>query len=172
MKKFTKPILMATLSIFLMVSLFACYGNFALTRKLYQWNGSITGNKYINNFAFWALCIIPAYELASSIDFIVLNTIEFWTGSNPMAMNEGEAKIQYAEIDGIQYKLMMTKDTISIEDLSGAKPTKTLDLGFDEATQSWYLNQDGESIKIASIKGDTAEFFYPNGNSLSMELNY
>lgn len=41
MKKFRTVIILSMLSIFLMVSMFGCYGNFTLTRKLYEWNGSL-----------------------------------------------------------------------------------------------------------------------------------
>lgn len=61
-----------------------CFGKFALTRKLYGWNDSF-GNKFVKEIVMWGMWIIPAYELLFLGDFIVLNTIEFWTGSNPVA---------------------------------------------------------------------------------------
>jgi hypothetical protein len=62
-----------------------CMGSFALTKKLYGWNDTVTGNKIINNLIFWGLAILPAYEIAMGVDVIILNTIEFWTGSNLLA---------------------------------------------------------------------------------------
>ena len=61
-----------------------CFGKFALTRKLYGWNDSFD-NKFVKTVVFWAFTIIPVYEVLGFADFIVLNTIEFWTGSNPVA---------------------------------------------------------------------------------------
>ena len=37
MKKFKTTVLLLVLAAFLSVSLFSCYGNFTLTRKLYEW---------------------------------------------------------------------------------------------------------------------------------------
>jgi hypothetical protein len=62
----------------------ACYGKFALTDKVYQWNGHATDNKFANSALMWALLIIPVYEVTFLADFWVLNPIEVVTGSNPV----------------------------------------------------------------------------------------
>lgn len=61
-----------------------CYGKFSLTRKLYEWNGTFE-NKFLITILMWALMVIPVYALASFADLFVLNLIEFWTGTNPVA---------------------------------------------------------------------------------------
>jgi hypothetical protein len=58
-----------------------CMGSFALTKGLYHFNDTVTGNKVVNNVIFWALAILPVYELALLGDVVILNTIEFWTGA-------------------------------------------------------------------------------------------
>lgn len=171
MKKFMKPILMATLAIFLMVSMFGCYGNFVLTQKLYKWNGTL-GNKYINNFAFWILSWAQVYSAAVTIDYVLLNTVEFWTGSNPLAMKNGEEKVQYTEVDGSKFKLRVTNDSISIEEIAGANVGKKVDVKYDAATQSWYLAQDSGAVKIATMNGDKMNLLYPSGNHLTVDVSY
>ena len=118
MKKFKTTVLLLVLAAFLSVSLFSCYGNFTLTRKLYEWNGSL-GDKYINNIVFWILFFIPAYEFTVIADFFVLNTIEFWTGTNPMSMNEGQEVIKYAQTDDASFEITITKNNIAIDELTG-----------------------------------------------------
>lgn len=61
-----------------------CMGSFGLTKAVYTWNDTVTGNKIINNVIFWALAIIPVYEITLTIDVVILNTIEFWTGGKLM----------------------------------------------------------------------------------------
>jgi Domain of unknown function (DUF3332) len=67
-----------------------CMGSFALTKRLYDFNNTITGNKILNNVIFWALLILPVYNICIVVDGVILNLIEFWTGSNPLAIGEIE----------------------------------------------------------------------------------
>lgn len=69
-----------------------CYGSFTLTRGLHKWNGEVTDARIVHTLLFWALVIIPVYEVAALGDAIILNVIEFWTGENPVtisALGEG-----------------------------------------------------------------------------------
>lgn len=170
MKKFTKPILLAMLAILLMVSTFGCYGNFALTRKLYQWNGSV-GDKFINNLVFWILLWIPVYSAATTIDFVVLNTIEYWTGSNPMAMKAGEEVIKYAQNDGKTFKITIKSNNITVEEIIGENAGQTVELKFNSENQSWYLVDDAQTVKIATMEGNMMNLIYPSGNTLAVDLN-
>lgn len=80
-----------------------CYGKFAVTKKLYDWNGSL-GNKFLKTVVFWAFIIIPAYELVMLGDFLIFNLIEFWSGNNPIGGGSAEAP----------KTRMIAKDTIEL----------------------------------------------------------
>lgn len=69
----------------LALALFAsgCYGPFNLTRRLYNWNGQV-GTKWENEFVFIVLSWLPIYGLTVLGDAIVFNSMEFWTGNNPV----------------------------------------------------------------------------------------
>jgi hypothetical protein len=58
-------------------SLQGCYGSFQLTGSLYEWNGRVTRNAFVQQLLFWGLCIIPVYELALVGDAIIFNLLEF-----------------------------------------------------------------------------------------------
>ena len=62
----------------------SCIGSFGLTNKLLSWNKSL-GNKFANEAVFFLFWIFPAYEVSLFLDTIILNSIEFWSGSNPVA---------------------------------------------------------------------------------------
>lgn len=62
----------------------SCIGNFAMTNKLLAWNRSID-NKLVNELVFFAFLIVPVYPVSSFIDLVVLNSIEFWSGTSPLA---------------------------------------------------------------------------------------
>lgn len=66
------------------LALGGCYGPFNLTRKVHQWNGQI-GDKWANEIVFLVLAWLPVYSIATLADAIVFNSIEFWTGENPVS---------------------------------------------------------------------------------------
>lgn len=78
--------LIFTVSLACTLFMYSCIGSFGLTKKCYNWNQSM-GDKWINELVFIGLSILPVYELCVFADAVVLNTIEFWTGSNPVASN-------------------------------------------------------------------------------------
>lgn len=62
----------------------ACYGKFALTRKVYQFNGTISNDKFVKSIVAFVFIYFPVYALAGLADWVIFNVIEFWTGSNPI----------------------------------------------------------------------------------------
>lgn len=65
------------------LALSGCYGPFNLTRRLYRWNGDIQG-KWEKEFVFLLLAVTQIYSLTGMGDAIVFNSMEFWTGDNPV----------------------------------------------------------------------------------------
>lgn len=82
---FKKVVVLLLIATMAMMSV-GCYGSFNLTKKVYNWNGSMEG-KWVQELVFLALVIVPVYSIAGMIDVVILNLIEFWTGKNPMASN-------------------------------------------------------------------------------------
>lgn len=68
----------------------SCVGSFGLFNRISSWNQSV-GNKFCKRLVFLALNIVPVYGVAYLADALVINSIEFWSGSNPMA-NAGDVK--------------------------------------------------------------------------------
>jgi hypothetical protein len=60
-----------------------CYGPFNLTRRVYQWNGEV-GDKWEKELVFLLLTWVPVYSLSVMADAIIFNSMEFWTGNNPV----------------------------------------------------------------------------------------
>jgi hypothetical protein len=86
MKKLISLVLVLCLFSFV---LSGCYGSFQLTRKLWKWNGTV-GDKWINEVVFLVMNIVPVYGVAGLVDVIVVNSIEFWTGKNPVSAANGK----------------------------------------------------------------------------------
>ncbi|MDE6279855.1 MAG: DUF3332 domain-containing protein, partial [Paramuribaculum sp.] len=83
MKKKILNVAVITLLCGSMLPLSSCIGSFSLTNKLLSWNRQVD-NKFVNELVFFAFWILPVYEVAGAADLLVLNSIEFWSGSNPM----------------------------------------------------------------------------------------
>lgn len=62
-----------------------CLGQNALFGTLQDWNVEATPEPFINqgiSFAFW---FFPVYPLTLLADVVVFNSIEFWSGTNPVS---------------------------------------------------------------------------------------
>lgn len=61
-----------------------CFGSFGATTALWRFNKGVSDNKWLQWLVFLGLSILPVYELFVLGDVIVINTIEFYTGKNPI----------------------------------------------------------------------------------------
>lgn len=62
-----------------------CTGSFNLTKKVYNFHHSQT-DKWADELLFLVVALTPVYGIATLADAIVFNSIEFWTGDNPVGM--------------------------------------------------------------------------------------
>jgi hypothetical protein len=76
-----------TLTAGALVSTSGCFGSFNLTRKVYGFNKTVSKDKFVQELVFLGLNVVPIYGFASLIDAVVANTVEFWTGKNPIEMS-------------------------------------------------------------------------------------
>lgn len=157
MKRRIFSILTATMLLFsVSVMNTGCFGSFALTQKVHNFNKSL-GNKFVQELGFILMVAIPVYEVASVIDALVINTIEFWTGSNPMAMNEGDVQKQYVEIDGKEVEMTATKGHMTVVEINTENPTINVEMSYNEATSTWDVfsnNELSHSVTILNEDGD------------------
>ena len=101
----------ATLALctFLPVALSGCFGRFELTRKVYKFNKEVSPDKWIQWLAFLLITIVPIYGVAVLFDAVVANSVEFWTGKNPVTADmqrtfhgeNGEVAVVTYRTDGI-----------------------------------------------------------------------
>lgn len=100
-----------------------CFGSFALTRKLWDFNNTATKEKGLKELLFLVLVILPVYELAALGDALIFNTVEFWGGKNPITtMKEGDRDVV----------VQRTKDGVHIDVLGPGKAARTFDIAVSE----------------------------------------
>jgi hypothetical protein len=156
---------MALVAIILTVGVAGCFGNFAATRKVYEFNESF-GNKWMNQIMFWVLSFVPVYNVAAFADVVLFNTIEFWTGSNPIAMGPNEEVIKYANQDGKNLRITIRQNEIRVEDVDN--PAEELELSYKPLERSWYYHSDSGMVKIATLSDNQADFFAPSGKTYTL----
>lgn len=115
-----------------------CYGKFALSKKVYDWNGSL-GNKWVVELVFLVLGAVQVYTIAGIVDALVLNLIEFWTGANPLASVEHE--------DGTQTKFArLDAETVRVVRVIGGVDQPAFDIAFTSDTSAMLRAADGEVL--------------------------
>lgn len=92
-RSFKRAIAVASLAAFLPVATTACFGQFRLTKKVYEFNRTLSPDKWVRTFAFLIMNFVPVYGFAAAIDAIVANSIEFWTGQNPITADLGTTRV-------------------------------------------------------------------------------
>ncbi len=87
-----------------MLVMTGCYGSNALFNKVHKWNGTV-GDKWINSCVHFVFLVLNVYSITMFVDILVLNTVEFWTGSNPLATGD-----TYYEKDAQGNQVMAVKN--------------------------------------------------------------
>jgi len=101
-RKFLSRIMAGVVVICFMTVSTACYGPFNLTRNVYHWNSGIKGSgevsdKWMKEFVFFGMIVIPVYMFSALLDAFIFNSIQFWSGDNPIKAseygNDGQTKV-------------------------------------------------------------------------------
>lgn len=143
----------------------SCIGSFSLTNKLLTWNNSID-SKFVNELVFIAFWIVPVYEISAIADVLVLNSIEFWSGDNPVA-DVGTTKTIETK-DGV-YTVETKTDGYHIQKKG---EEKAVDLVFNKSDKSWSAEANGDTCKLLKFEGnDKVVMFLPDGKEMNIELN-
>ncbi len=108
----------AVLVLAIFLPLTACFGSFSLVRKVHSWNADVSSDPWVREGVFLLLNVpyIPVYALASTVDVLFLNSVEFWTGDYLLAQDttrtvEGE----YGEISSATFHPDGTADLTIVE---------------------------------------------------------
>jgi hypothetical protein len=137
-----KAVAVAVMASFMSVTS-ACFGPFNLTRNVYHFNSGIKGSgevneKWMKEIVFFGMIVIPVYMFAALLDAFIFNSIQFWTGDNPIKVTESP--------DGHIREVQIGEVTITV---SWAEDRRSADLTY------W---QQGRFITTAKIMEDDQGF--------------
>ena len=142
----------------------SCIGSFNLTNKLLTWNKSL-GSKFANELVFFCFWILPVYEVCVIADVLVLNSIEFWSGSNPVASK----KVQRIQGENGEYIVKRNADGYHVANLTAGTE---VDLRFDESNQTWSVEANGESTPFMTfIDENNVRMYLPDGTTMDVPVS-
>lgn len=147
----------------------SCLGSYSAFNRLKEWNTGLTDSKFLDNLIFWGLWIVPAYELFFIGDTVIFNVVEFWSGSNPVAMNEGDMEVETIAKNGNTYRLTATKNKMNIEVIDGKDFGEHVLLQYKPEDQSWNAIKDGEVIKLSSMEDGFYMVYLPDGKEVKLD---
>jgi len=140
----------------------SCIGSYSLFNKFTKWELRMTNNKFVNAIVGFIINIV-CVPVTLLVDSLVLNTIEFWSGSNPLSANIGKTK-QVMGQDGRYYAVTTLKNGYEIKAPTG----EITHFYHNEKDNSWSMEQNGvqqeifrfdENGKIiANIQGEEMSF--------------
>lgn len=148
-------ILTAVLGALLGVS--ACFGSFNLTRKVYGFNASVSNEKFVRELVFLGMNIVPVYGAAGFIDAVVANTVEFWTGKNPIQMASRTRLDSVTSVSRVLYEKdgvrVMSLKTFKFDKLVSATTVQYLP-GEDHMTFKTSLSDGHYATNVVAMRPD------------------
>lgn len=155
-----KKLLSYSLAFCFLITQTSCFGSFELIQKVYNWNDSVSSNNFVKTLLFYLLNIIPVYGIAGFLDVVIFNLIEFWSGSNPLAMAEGDMEQQLITVNGQEYLVTATKNQFKFEKMNGVEAEELGILKFADDANTWSYVKNGEETNLATINDDLSVTYH------------
>lgn len=112
----------------------SCIGSFSLTNRVLSWNNQVS-SKFVNELVFFAFWVLPVYEVTSVADLLILNSIEFWSGNNPV-----QASTKVVDTEQGKYYIACDGKGYDVKSPNG----DTMRLDFESETQTWSVSLNDE----------------------------
>lgn len=90
-----------------------CIGGMAVTGKVREFNLDVARNRWAREAVFLVLHVVPAYPIAAVADLVIVNSIEFHTGINPVSGKRRIARVgqtHTVEVDGVRSLSTLRED--------------------------------------------------------------
>ena len=148
------------------VTFTSCIGSFRLSNKVLSWNKQVSNSKFVNEVVFFCFWVLPVYEVTTIADVLVVNSIEFWSGDNPLAENEIEKSVHGQKEE---YLVRYKRNGYRIIN----RNTKTsVDLIYDKESKTWSAMAKNKPVEFMTFLDDnTVRVYLPGGKTMNVELS-
>ena len=147
------------------LTLSSCLGSFSMTSRVAAWNKQV-GNKFVNELVFVGLCLMQVYSVTLITDMLVINSIEFWSGTNPM----DTSSVKVIDTEHGRYLIACDSKGYTITHQTTGEKTR---LEFIEETNTWaLLGDNGELIPFMTfVDQNHVKMIKPDGDFKLVELS-
>lgn len=143
-----------------------CTGSFNLTKKVYNFHRS-QSDKWSDELCFLLVALTPIYGLATFGDAIIFNSIEFWTGENPVAYNAGDAKSKMAKNGDDELLMAYNPATEEITLVSKTGDQQNPSIVLERNDHMVLAKNEQGQILFSSVKDENGNVFvYDNKGKL------
>jgi hypothetical protein len=125
----------------------------------------MTSSKFLNAVVGFIIAPIVG-SICMLADTLVLNTIEFWSGSNPVQANIGDSRTVIGE-DGRSYAVTTLENGYEVKSDKG----EVMLLTHDAQTDAWWVEQNGVKKELFRFNADGTIRASINGNARDFSLN-
>ena len=133
-----------------------CTGSFMLTKKVYNWHRSM-GDKWADEFGFLVCALLPIYGLSTFADAIVFNSIEFWTGKNPVEA-KADSTTKFVKVGDEQATLSFNKTTNEMSIASQKNGLHPAAITLAKSGNSLVTKDKNGNVLFTTVKNDNGEF--------------
>jgi len=116
-----------------------CFGRFRAMNAVYDFNRTASDSTVVRSLLLFAMLVIPVYGIAFLIDWIVLNTLDFFNGTNKVAVRTfpDGSKVELAKLDA---------DTVRVRQVDPAGRESSFDIVRVGADAGYLRAADGRIV--------------------------
>jgi hypothetical protein len=98
-RRFMFPVAMAVATCILLST--GCIGHMGVTQKVKKGNLSVTENRWGREGIFVGFHVFWVYRISTLLDLVVFNSIEFWSGENPITKQPALVNIPQEKLEKV-----------------------------------------------------------------------
>jgi hypothetical protein len=128
----------------------ACYGPFNLTRNVYHWNSGVKGSgevsdKWMKELIFFGMIVIPVYMFSALLDAFIFNSIQFWSGDNPVKVTQDD--------EGRIREVQLGKITATVAWAEGGRSAQVTYVKQGQIVKQMMIEYDKDQLRLRDQAG-------------------